>query len=62
MNRLLKFLRDYAEDYLLFLGVLIINLATYRINVTAGLYCTGLSSIILAVLVMRVSRLPPKGR
>ncbi|NUU74187.1 hypothetical protein [Paenibacillus xylanilyticus] len=61
MNKIVKFLRDYAEDYLVFLGVLLVNLATYRLSVTAGLYCTGASCIVAGVLLAVMARQPPKG-
>lgn len=61
MNRIVTFLRDFAEDYLVLLGVLLINLATYRINITAGLYCTGITSLLAGVLLAVMARKPPKG-
>ncbi|CAM3355668.1 hypothetical protein HP548_02990 [Paenibacillus taichungensis] len=60
MNRIVTFLRDFAEDYLVLLGVLLINLATYRISVTAGLYCTGGFCLVAGVLVAFMARLPPR--
>ncbi|MFB6473012.1 hypothetical protein ACFCW7_09200 [Paenibacillus glucanolyticus] len=62
MKKIVSFLRDYAEDFLLCLGVVLINLATYRISMTAGLYCTGASCLTAGVLLAVMARQPPKGR
>ncbi|MNW63220.1 hypothetical protein D3C74_414030 [compost metagenome] len=61
MNKVVLFLRDYAEDFLVFFGLLLINVATYRINVTAGLYCTGGTMLLAGILFLIMARKPPKG-
>lgn len=62
MNKIMKFLRDYAEDFLISAGVVLINIATYQIHTTAGLYCTGLSLVAVGGLLARMARQPPGGR
>jgi len=54
-----KLLLDYLEDVLILTGLIFINWATFRISVTAGLYCLGVSFLGAGAL---LARHPPKGR
>ncbi|MGG3210563.1 hypothetical protein ABEO92_10680 [Geobacillus stearothermophilus] len=57
MKKLQKVFRDYAEDFFIFIGLLLINAATFRLNVTAGLYVLGCSCLAIGIF---VARHPPK--
>lgn len=54
-----QFLLDYLEDVFIFTGLVFINVATFRISVTAGLYCLGVSFLGAGLV---LARHPPKGR
>lgn len=47
MNRL----KDYAEDLLILGGLACINVATFRIGMTQGIYCLGITCLVVGVLV-----------
>lgn len=54
INKLKTILRDYAEDFFIGAGLVFINAATFRISVTAGLYCIGLSLVGVGVVLARM--------
>lgn len=62
INKLRNVLRDYAEDFFIGAGLVFINAATFRISITAGLYCLGLSLVAVGVVLARMARQPPRGR
>ncbi|MET3846866.1 hypothetical protein [Paenibacillus sp. OAE614] len=62
MNRIWKFLRDYAEDFLISAGLIFIISATFRLSTTAGLYCIGGALVAVGVVLARMARQPPRGR
>ena len=45
----LKYVKKYIEDVLIFTGLVFVNVATYRISSTAGLYATGITLLALGV-------------
>jgi hypothetical protein len=57
MNKLLKVFRDYAEDFFIFVGLLFINFATFRLSITAGLYVMGVSFVAVGIF---LALHPPK--
>jgi hypothetical protein len=57
MNKLSKIFRDYAEDFFILVGLLLINLATFRWSVTAGLYVLGSSFLAIGIF---IALHPPK--
>jgi hypothetical protein len=59
MKKLAGFLRDYAEDIFVGIGVVAITVATFRIDTTAGIYCIGVSSLAVGWF---LARQPPRGR
>lgn len=61
-NMLIVVLRDYAEDFFILLGLIVINAATFRLSTTAGLYCLGVSLITVGVVLARMARQPPGRR
>lgn len=48
-----SFLGKYGEDFLILGGIFSINLATFQFGVTAGLYCLGVSLLLLGYAVAR---------
>ncbi len=58
MKKIKKIINDYIEDFLIFLGLLIISITTLVINKIIGLYVIGIIFIILGALFA----LNPKGR
>lgn len=57
MKKLRNILRNYAEDIFIITGLILINLATFRLSITAGLYSVGFSLIALGVV---IARQPPR--
>lgn len=57
MKKLERIFRDYAEDFFIFVGLTLINVATFRLSVTAGLYVLGCSFLAVGVF---VALQPPK--
>jgi hypothetical protein len=49
MNKLRKVFRDYAEDFFILVGLLLINFATFRLSITAGLYVMGVSFVVIGI-------------
>ncbi|KMY63330.1 hypothetical protein [Geobacillus stearothermophilus] len=49
MKKLQKIFRDYAEDFFIFIGLTLINVATFRLSVTAGLYILGFSCLAVGI-------------
>ncbi|MED4969733.1 hypothetical protein [Parageobacillus toebii] len=49
--------RDYAEDFFIFVGLLLINVATFRLSITAGLYVLGCSFLAVGIV---IALHPPK--
>lgn len=48
MKRLLK---DYIEDILIILGLLIINISIYMFNLKLGIFITGLIFLVLGIYI-----------
>lgn len=46
---MMKALKDYAEDLLVLGGLICINAATFRLGVTPGLYCLGITCLVAGV-------------
>jgi hypothetical protein len=61
MNKLLKVFRNYAEDFFIFVGFLLINFATFRLSMTAGLYVLGVSFVAVGIFLALYppNRYPP---
>lgn len=57
MKKLRQVFRDYAEDFFIFIGLTLINMATFRLSVTAGLYVLGCSFLSIGVF---IAIQPPK--
>ncbi|ACL19509.1 hypothetical protein Dhaf_1456 [Desulfitobacterium hafniense DCB-2] len=53
MNRIKMFLRDYLEDIFVFLGLLLIILASLMINIILGIYAAGVILFLLGVYFIR---------
>jgi hypothetical protein len=49
--------RDYAEDFFIFVGLMLVNVATFRLSITAGLYVLGCSFLVVGIF---LSLHPPK--
>lgn len=57
MKNLFYILRDYAEDFLIVAGLVLINAATFRLHQIAGMYCLGATLMLVG---FAISRHPPK--
>jgi hypothetical protein len=53
VKKLISLLRNYAEDIFIAAGLVFINLATFQLNTTAGLYSIGASCIVIGVVLAR---------
>ncbi|WP_019850635.1 hypothetical protein [Desulfitobacterium sp. PCE1] len=53
MDRFKVLLLDYLEDFLIFMGLLLIMLATFLLNSIAGIYATGIILFLLGVYFIR---------
>lgn len=42
MNKIKQFLLNHAEDFLIFIGLFLVILATFLLNTIAGIYVTGI--------------------
>lgn len=55
VNKFVKFLRliysFYIQAILFIAGFVVLNIACYRINVTAGLFVTGITLILFGIIV-----------
>jgi hypothetical protein len=47
---MVKALKDYAEDLLILGGLVCINVATFRLGVTPGLYGLGITCLVVGLL------------
>jgi hypothetical protein len=59
MKKILQFLLEYLEDFLIFMGLITILGATFALNIIAGVYLLGFIFLILGVY---FAKFPPKGR
>ncbi|WP_080833220.1 hypothetical protein [Cohnella massiliensis] len=57
MKNIFYVLRDYAEDILIGAGLLIINIATFRLHEIAGLFGLGVTLLLVG---FATARNPPK--
>ncbi|AXM88467.1 hypothetical protein B379_04230 [Anoxybacillus ayderensis G10] len=57
MKKLGRIFRDYAEDFFILIGLTLINVATFRLSATAGLYVLGCSFLAVGVF---IAIQPPK--
>ncbi|MBI6033744.1 hypothetical protein [Clostridium perfringens] len=46
-----KFLKDYIEDILIILGLLIINISVYMLNLKLGVFVTGVIFLVLGIYI-----------
>lgn len=46
-----KFLKDYIEDILIILGLLIINTSIYMFSLKLGIFITGLIFLVLGIYI-----------
>lgn len=49
MNKIKQFLLNHVEDFLIFIGLFLVILATFMLNSIAGIYATGISLFLLGV-------------
>ncbi|MGG4552600.1 MULTISPECIES: hypothetical protein [Paenibacillus] len=57
MRNIIYLLRDFAEDIFILAGMALINVATFQLHQTAGMYSLGVT---LAVIGLTIARQPPK--
>lgn len=53
VDKMIKFLKNYIEDIFIFIGLILINFATYRISLNLGLYASGFTSLGLGIYFAR---------
>ncbi|WP_134705101.1 DUF1056 family protein [Ammoniphilus sp. YIM 78166] len=53
MKKYFNVIRNYADDFFIISGLVAINIATFRLNFTAGLYCLGASLISIGITLAR---------
>ncbi len=56
-NTIIKFISSYIEDILIFIGLLMLVITTYKINNIAGSYLLSVIFILIGIL---ISKKPPK--
>lgn len=56
-NKIIKFISSYIEDILIFIGLLMLVITTYKINNIAGSYLLSVIFILIGIL---ISKKPPK--
>ena len=57
MKNLIYVLRDFAEDFLIIAGLVIINYATFQLHYLAGMYCLGATMMLVG---FTIARYPPR--
>lgn len=57
MKNLFYVLRDYAEDIFISAGLVVVNVATFQLHPTAGLFCLGAT---LMAVGFAIARHPPR--
>lgn len=60
MKKTLKFLRNHAEDIFIGSGLVVINVATFKLSTIAGLYTVGATLLVVGVVLARFH--PPQRR
>lgn len=56
-NKVIQLISSYIEDIFIFIGLLILIITTYKVNVVAGSYLLALIFILIGIL---ISKRPPK--
>jgi len=53
---ILELFHKYVEDFFIIVGLVLVNVATFRIGITAGLYCLGASFLLIGIVVSQIAR------
>lgn len=56
-NKVIQLISSYIEDIFIFIGLLILIMTTYKLNVVAGSYLLSVIFILIGIL---ISKRPPK--
>lgn len=56
MKKLKNILGDYIEDFLIFLGLIMISTTTFYINYVIGFYVLGFILLIIGIIIAKASK------